>query len=120
MDKKTMVIGASPNKERFSNRAVRSLVSHSVPVVAVGLRKGEIDGVQIIRPFPEEDHIHTVTLYIGPSHQPDYYKYIIGMAPKRVIFNPGTENVFFQKMLNEAGIETVLGCTLVMLANEEY
>lgn len=120
MEKKTLVIGASPNPERFSYRAVKSLVNHNVPVIAMGLREGVISGVNIQKPFPWEDGIDTVTLYVGPLHQPYYYNYILDLLPRRVIFNPGTENPEFQEMLERKGVETVNACTLVMLVNDEY
>lgn len=120
MEKRTLVIGASPNPERFSNRAINALVSRCFPVVAVGLREGIVRGVTIQKPFPELENIHTVTLYVGPLHQPFYYNFVIQLEPQRVIFNPGTENPDFEFLLREKGIEIVWDCTLVMLANGTY
>jgi uncharacterized protein len=117
MDKPTLVIGASPNRSRFSYRAVQELANFHYPVFAVGIREGEIDGIQIQKPFPELPEIHTVTLYIGAQNQPDYYDFILGLKPQRVIFNPGTENEKFEEQLAKKGIEVVQGCTLVMLYN---
>ncbi|MGE5423982.1 MAG: CoA-binding protein [Syntrophothermus sp.] len=120
MEKKTVVIGASPNRDRFSHRAVRSLVAHSVPVVAIGLREGNISGINIQKPFPVMDGVHTVTLYVGKAHQPFYYDFILDLNPQRVIFNPGTENPDLEMKLKDKGVEIVFGCTLVMLVEDEF
>ena len=120
MKKKTLVLGASTNPERFAYMAVRKLKFSNVPVVAVGLREGEISGVRIEKPFPKFEEIHTVTLYIGPKNLPAYYDYILGLKPKRVIFNPGTESPEFAAILAEAGIEVVHACTLIMISNNQY
>lgn len=119
-EKKTLVIGASTNKSRYSNRAINSLRSHNVPTVAIGLRGGEVAGVQIeTEKVPFED-IDTVTLYLGPARQPQYYDYIISLKPERVIFNPGTENPEFYRLLEKEGIESEVACTLILLATDQY
>jgi uncharacterized protein len=119
-DKTTLVLGASPKPERFSYIAIKKLVASAVPVVAVGLREGEISGVRIQKQFPDVFDIHTVSLYIGPRNQSAYYEYIIKMNPKRVIFNPGTENAEFENTLRARGIQVVRGCTLIMLDKGTY
>lgn len=120
MEKKTLVIGASTNKGRYSNIAINRLRSHDVPTVAIGLRGGEVAGVQIeTEKVPFED-IDTVTLYLGPARQPQYYDYIISLHPKRVIFNPGTENPEFYRLLEKEGIEKEVACTLILLATNQY
>jgi predicted CoA-binding protein len=120
MQKKTLVLGASTNPERYGYMAVRKLKFNHIPVVAVGLREGEINGVRIEKPFSRFEDIHTVTLYIGPKNQPPYYDYILSLKPKRVIFNPGTESPEFALLLSEAGIEVVYACTLIMISNNLY
>ncbi len=120
MKKKTLVLGASTNPERFSYMAVRKLKYGNIPVVAVGLREGEIMGVRIEKPFPKFEDIHTVTVYIGPRNLPPYYDYILGLKPKRVIFNPGTESPGFAETLAAAGVEVVHACTLIMISNHVY
>jgi len=119
-DKITLVIGASTKPERFSYIAVKRLVVSNIPVIAVGLREGEVSGVRIQKLFPDVSNIHTVTLYVGPKNQAVYYDYIIKINPKRVIFNPGTENILFEDILRKQGIEVVKGCTLIMLDNGTY
>ena len=120
MRKKTLVLGASANPERFSYMAVRKLKYGNIPVVAVGLREGEISGVRIEKPFPKFEDIHTITIYIGPKNLVAYYDYILGLKPKRVIFNPGTETQVFADTLISAGVEVVNACTLIMISNNQY
>jgi len=119
-NKKTLVIGGSVNPERFSNKAIRKLLQYGFPVVSIGLREGEVDGVKIETGRPEYKGIHTVTLYIGKAKQPDYYDYLIGLKPDRIIFNPGTENNEFKKLAEKNGIETIEFCTLIMLSDGSY
>ena len=118
--KKTLVIGASPNEQRYSNKAIQRLRAHKIPTVAIGLKEGEVAGVKIDTGKPQYADVDTVTLYINPQRQPDYYDYIIGLKPKRVIFNPGTENLEFYAFLEECNIEVLKACTLVMLATNQY
>jgi predicted CoA-binding protein len=118
--KKTLVIGASENTDRFSNRAIRMLYHEKIPVVAIGLKEGEVLGITIQTGLPKITNVDTVTLYVGPRNQPPYYDYILSLKPERVIFNPGTENPELEKMLNKAGIEVLEACTLTMLAVGTY
>ena len=120
MDKSTLVIGASLNEMRFSNRCVRTLVADRIPVQAIGLQKGEIAGVEIQTGLPELNGIHTVTLYLGPDNQKPFYDYIVRLKPSRVIFNPGSENEEFQDMLTSNGIEVTEDCTLMMVQGGRY
>lgn len=118
--RKTLVIGASENPERYSNKAIRALVSHGHEVVAIGLREGEVAGVSFDSEKKAFENIDTVTMYVGPQNQPDYYTYILNLKPQRVIFNPGTENPVFISQLKAAGIFTEIACTLVLLATGQY
>lgn len=117
---KTVVIGASENTERYSNRAVRMLNQHGHPVVAVGLREGQIEGIPIHADRPVETDVHTVTLYVGPAHQAVWLDYIAALHPKRLILNPGTENETISQWAQAHGIEPVEACTLVMLSIGNY
>ncbi len=112
---KTLVLGASPNITRFSNKAVNLLSDYGHEVVPLGIRKGIINDIDILLGKPELKDIHTVTLYLGQTKQKDYYNYILSLNPKRIIFNPGTENEEFRKLAEQQNIETVENCTLVML-----
>lgn len=117
---KTLVLGASLKTNRYSNMAVNSLLRHNVVTEAFGLKKGNIREAQIKTNFNDFQNIHTVTLYVGPSRQPEYYEEIIKLRPKRVIFNPGTENPEFYKILKDNGIEVEVACTLVLLSTNQY
>jgi predicted CoA-binding protein len=118
--KKTVVLGASPNPARYSFKAVKSLLRYGHEAVAVGFRPGVIYDKFIQRGMPEIEDVHTIALYIGPERQEEYYDYIISLRPKRVIFNPGTVNEPFMKVLEEKGVEVIEGCTLVMLDEGKF
>jgi len=120
MSKKTLVLGASVKPARYAHMAVKLLNRKGYPVVPLGLRSGTIDGIPIetqARPF---ENIHTITLYVGPQRQPEYYDYLLGLNPRRIIFNPGTENEEFMQLAQEAGIEVIAHCTLEMLHGELF
>jgi predicted CoA-binding protein len=118
--KKTLVLGASANTSRYSYLAVNKLREHRHPVVAIGRTTAIVADIPVqseTAPIPDLD---TVTLYLNPLNQKNYYNYIIDQHPKRVIFNPGAENSEFEKILQEKGIQTVEACTLVLLATGQY
>ncbi len=117
---KTLVLGASQKPERYSYLAIRNLRKHGIEVAAIGARKGAVDDVEIHTDMINIPEIHTVTLYLGPPNQPPYYDYILKLKPKRIIFNPGTENDELKKLALQNGIDVVEGCTLVMLNNGTY
>lgn len=118
--KKTVVLGASSNPSRYSYLAVNKLKAHQHPVVAIGKRKGTVGTVEIQTDHLPIDDVHTVTLYLNPQNQQEYYDYILSLHPKRIVFNPGTENEELMQQAKAAGIETVEGCTLVMLSIGMY
>jgi uncharacterized protein len=120
MGKITLVLGASPDPNRYSNLAVKRLVSLGIPVIAVGKRKGIIAGVGIEPHQPQHNDIQTVTLYMNADVQKQYIEYILSLRPERIIFNPGTEHPEFEKTAADKGIEVVRGCTLVMLSAGTY
>ncbi len=120
MKKKTMVFGASTKPERYSFKAVHMLLDHQHPVVAIGAREGKVGGVDIKTGHPIEEGIHTVTLYLGPSRQKNVYDYILNLNPKRIIFNPGTENQEFYQLAGQKGIEVEEACTLVLLSTNQF
>ncbi|HIP27181.1 MAG TPA: CoA-binding protein [Flavobacteriaceae bacterium] len=122
MSKKTLVLGASLKAERYSNIAIKMLLEYEYPVIALGLRKGSIKNVEILTDLNNAiiNNIHTVTLYLNAKRQVDYYDFIIDLKPKRVIFNPGTENWGFMELLNKNKIEYEVACTLVLLRTEQY
>jgi len=115
ISKSTLVIGGSIKPERYSNKAIKKLIEYGHRVYSIGLRAGEVEGVSLQQGKPDFKDIDTVTMYIGPAHQSEFFDYIINLSPKRVIFNPGTENKVFAEMLKANNIEVVEHCTLVML-----
>jgi hypothetical protein len=118
--KKTVVLGATPDPTRFAFKAAKMLLEYGYEMVPVGIKKGEISGIQILNNQPVLEEVDTVTLYVGPQNQIPLYDYIISLKPKRIIFNPGTENDELMDMAKEHNIESVIGCTLVMLSVGNY
>jgi len=118
--KKTLVLGASLKPIRYSYMAINRLVQKEQPVLAIGLREGTVAGVTIQTGKPHIENLDTVTLYLNAQRQQEYYDYLVGLNPKRVIFNPGTENPEFYKILEIAGIEAESACTLVLLSTNSY
>ena len=118
--KKTLVLGASPNPIRFSHKAVKSLVRHGFDVVPLGIRKGDIMWQKIIIGKPVLNDINTITKYLNPNNQNEYYDYILELAPKRIIFNPGSENQELIEIAMKNNIEVSIACTLIMLNANKY
>ena len=118
--KKTLVLGASNNPERYSFLAVNKLANHGHSVVPVGIKVGSIQDMKILNGMPIVEGIDTVTLYLNPKNQEQYYDYILSLKPRRIIFNPGTENKAFAAVARKQGIETIEACTLVMLSTGQY
>ncbi|MBT8326037.1 MAG: CoA-binding protein [Winogradskyella sp.] len=118
--KKTLVFGASTNPSRYSYLAIERLVANGHEVKAFGIREGEVHGVKIDTDLKPYADIDTITLYINPTRQKDYYDYLVSLQPKRIIFNPGTENPeFFQRLQNQ-NIYYEVACNLVMLSTNQY
>jgi len=119
-EKTTLVIGASLKPERYSNKAINMLIANEIETKAFGLREGEVAGITIDTQLLPYTEIDTVTLYVNAKRQPQFYDYIISLKPKRVIFNPGTENVEFQELLSKENIAFEEACTLVLLSTGQY
>lgn len=119
-NKKTLVLGASIKPERYSYLAITKLVEKGHSVLAIGQNTGEVAGVKIQTKTIPLKNIDTVTLYLNPLHQRDYYNYIVEAKPKRVIFNPGAENPEFIQLLELNNIKTEVACTLVLLSINQY
>lgn len=122
MMKKTMVLGATPNPARYAYRAAHMLVENNFEIVPVGIKTGVVAGEKILdlKLKPVMNDIHTITLYIGPVNQPQWYDYMLSINPRRVIFNPGTENRILENLVENQGIEVLRACTLVMLSVGNY
>lgn len=122
MSKKTVVVGATPNTSRYAFLASEMLASYQHPIVPIGIKTGEMLGQPIlnINDRPTISDVDTITMYIGPQHQAPYYEYLLSLQPKRIIFNPGTENPEFEKLAEESGVEAMEACTLVLLRSNQY
>ncbi|MDZ7648796.1 MAG: CoA-binding protein [Cytophagales bacterium] len=120
--KKTVIIGATTNPARYAYIAAGMLKEYDHEIVPVGIKKGTVYGVDIlpIDQHPIIKEVDTITLYVGTRHQPMYYEYLLSLKPKRIIFNPGTENSEFEKMVEESGAEALQACTLVLLRSGQY
>lgn len=118
--KKTLVLGASTNPSRYSNIAIHRLTAAGHPVVAVGRKRGNVDAVSISEEPQAFDDLDTVTLYLNPVHQKEYYEYLVSLKPNRVIFNPGTENSELYSILQKEHIQFEVACTLVLLSTNQY
>jgi uncharacterized protein len=120
MQKRTLVLGASDNTERYSNMAIKKLVAYNHPVIAVGRKKALVGNVQIEEELISTEKIDTITLYLSPKNQLPYYNLILNSNPNRIIFNPGTENEELAQLATSKGIDAIDACTLVMLATNQY
>jgi predicted CoA-binding protein len=120
MKKKTLVLGASDNPSRYSYLAVQRLRNYGHPVVAVGRKSTKVADVIIETEKLKFDNIDTITLYLNPQHQKEYYDYIFSLNPKRIIFNPGAENDELITIAKQKGIQPIEACTLVMLSTNQY
>lgn len=118
--KKTLIIGASTNEERYSYKCIVLLQQLNIECVAIGNRKGSINNLEIHTEPIALENIDTVCIYIGAKHQANYYKYILSIKPKRILFPPGTENEDFENMAKQEGIYTERACPLVMLKTNSY
>lgn len=120
MKKKTLVLGASDNPSRYSFLAINKLLQFGHPVVAIGRKKTSVSGIAVDTEMITIPDIDTITLYLNPSNQQPYFEYILNLQPKRIIFNPGTENQTLAAMAEERGIRTMNSCTLVMLSTHQF
>ncbi|MEP6513629.1 MAG: CoA-binding protein [Parafilimonas sp.] len=120
MNKKTVVLGASPNPARYSYLAVTRLAAHGHDVIAVGRRKGKINDMDVITDHPQIENVDTITLYLNAQNQKQYYDYILSLHPKRLIFNPGAENNELAELAVKNNIKPMEACTLVLLSTQQY
>lgn len=120
MNKKTVVLGASAKQDRYSNRAVRMLTNNGHDTIALGFENAIIESVSIETDWQQYDEVDTVSIYLNPHKQKKYYTYILSLNPKRIIFNPGTENLELERLASNENISTIQACTLVMLSTGQY
>ncbi|MGH2647564.1 MAG: CoA-binding protein [Ginsengibacter sp.] len=119
-NKKTLVLGASSNPSRYSYLALNKLQSKGHDVIAIGRRPGKVGTVEIETEKKQADDVDTVTLYLNPANQKQYYDYIFSLHPKRIIFNPGAENEELAALAQQKGIQPQEACTLVLLSTGQY
>lgn len=119
---KTLIVGATPNPSRYAYVAAGMYEDKGYEFIPIGIKKGEVYGKEILdlRSKPNLKDIHTITLYIGPDHQGEWMDYLLSLHPKRIIFNPGTENPEFFQMAKAQGVEVVPACNLVMLSINQF
>ena len=118
--KKTLILGATTNPAKYGYIATSRLNSAGHEVIPVGIREGKIEGIKIQNDLPLVEDVDTLTLYLNPTIQKDYYDYILKINPKRIIFNPGTENIELVNLAKQKGIEVEIACTLVLLSINQY
>ncbi|HNI44144.1 MAG: CoA-binding protein [Chitinophagales bacterium] len=117
---KTLVLGASTKPYRYAYLAAKSLLAHQHEIVLIGKSSGEVGGVSIHTTMVKAEGVDTVTMYLRPEHQKEYYHYIMQLAPRRIIFNPGTENNELARLAQQQGVLTEEACTLVLLNSGQY
>lgn len=120
MGKTTLVLGASANPSRYSNLAINRLRRLNHPVVAIGKRTGVVADTSLETEMRKIENLDTITLYLSPANQKQYYQYILDLKPKRIIFNPGTENEELESLAKQNGIQPIEACTLVLLGTGQY
>ena len=118
--KKTLVLGASDNPSRYSYLAIQRLRRYDHPVVAIGRKHTQVGDVPVTKEKPNFENIDTITFYLNPLHQREYYDYILSLKPKRLIFNPGAENDELEKIAKQNNIQILEACTLVLLSTGQY
>lgn len=119
-EKGTLVFGASLKEERYSNKAIRMLLDYNHNILAIGGRKGDVDGVSILTGNPELAGVDTITMYMGQDRQQEHEDYLLSLKPRRIIFNPGAENRGFALRAKDHGILVEEACTLVLLRTGQY
>lgn len=122
-DKKerVVVIGASDKPQRYSYKAIESLLVYGHQPVPVNPALKEIKGIKVINDIAGiKGEVDTVTLYVGPERLETMAEAIVSLKPKRIIANPGAESDKMKKLAKEAGIEYLEACTLVMLATGQF
>jgi predicted CoA-binding protein len=119
---KTLIVGATSDPSRYAYVAAKMFDDRNMEFIPIGIKKGKVFGREIVdlRSKPALQNIDTITLYIGPANQVEWIDYLIGLNPKRIIFNPGTENPEFFKKALDAGIQVQPACTLVLLSTGQY
>lgn len=119
---KTLIVGATPNPTRYAFTAADFLQRSGKPFIPLSIKRGHVLGEEILdlRQKPTLEDIHTITLYLNANHQKEWEEYLLSLEPKRIIFNPGAENLRLAQKAQNEGIETLNACTLVMINSGQY
>ena len=117
---KTVVLGATSDFSKYSYKCIKSLIRHGHEAIPVGEQPGKIEGIEILTGTPQIPDVHTITLYLSPAKQKEYYDYILALNPSRIIFNPGTHNQELIDMAKEKGIKVAIDCTLILLSSDTF
>ncbi len=118
--KKTLVLGASANPDRYSFLAINKLRKNGHPVIAVGKKAATVADVEIVHAQEPAADVDTVSLYLNAKNQKEYYNYILSLKPKRIIFNPGAENEELEALAKANNIQSMEACTLVLLSTGQF
>ena len=119
--KKTVILGASTHPWRYAYMAANKLTNYGHEIIPIGIEEGILAGKEIVIGHPEIEDVHTVTMYLNPKNQEEYYEYILDeLQPERIVFNPGSENPALIEAAKDHDIEVVEGCTLVMLSAGQF
>lgn len=118
---RVVILGASDKPERYSHRAMKMLREHGHEIVLVHPRLAEIEGQPVLNDLADiRGAVDTVTMYVGPEASNAVAGELIALRPRRVIFNPGSENPALQARLVDAGVQVEEACTLVLLSTGQY
>ncbi len=121
MKEKVVILGASDNPDRFAHKAMLMLEQYGHQPILVNPTLSEIAGHTVIADLDQVPRpIDTLTMYVNPRISINLKEKIIALNPKRVIFNPGTENPAIEFALKKTGIDTIHACTLVLLSTGKY
>jgi predicted CoA-binding protein len=118
---KVAILGASRKPERYSNKAFHMLREYGHKVLPVSPGFSELEGVPVFANLGEiHEPVDTLTMYVGPAISSDLLSAILQLNPKRVIFNPGSENPELESALEKSGIKVEEACTLVLLRTKQF
>ena len=119
-DKKTMVLGVSPDPGKRAHQVCKKLLEKGHTIIPLGIRPGKVNDISILTEKTQPEEVHTIVIYLRASRQKDWISFILASNPKRIIFNPGAENPELDKIAKEKEIEVLNECTLLMLSSNRY
>jgi predicted CoA-binding protein len=121
MKETVAILGASDDPSRFAFKAKKMLESYEHKTILVNPKLSSIDGETVYAKVSDiKESVDTLTMYVGAKISDTLIDDILKLHPKRVIFNPGSENLNLENKLKMADIEVVEDCTLVMLQARRF